>query len=325
LKCFAAPLDKREFNTQQMKIILLSRVGQKTGSRHFCLSRLIMAAVVAVTLAIGGAFWSGYQMGRQPIAQQQGGDAASQALREMLVTQRANLQQAQGQTQSHLDALALRLGQMQSHILRLNALGERLTELSDLDSAEFDFASEPPRGGLDRSGSDESMGAGELLVEMNRLSQMIKDREHKLSLLEGLLFDDQINDQLRPSGRPVQKGWVSSRYGYRKDPFNGKKAFHRGVDIAGKMNSNVIAVAAGIVTWAGKRGGYGYAAEIQHANGYATLYGHNSKIFVKVGDLASKGQVIGLMGSSGRSTGPHVHFEIARNGKTLNPAKYLRR
>jgi len=139
------------------------------------------------------------------------------------------------------------------------------------------------------------------------------------------MLNSKMDSELRISGRPIKKGWVSSRYGYRKDPFTGKKTFHRGVDLAGKVNSPVIAVAAGVVTVAKKKSSYGYLVEVRHSNGYATRYGHNSKLLVQVGDMVSKRQTIALMGSSGRSTGPHVHFEIARNGKTINPRNYLRK
>ena len=144
-----------------------------------------------------------------------------------------------------------------------------------------------------------------------------------LRLIRPGVTDSQIQQEFKPAGRPVIKGWISSNYGYRKDPFTGKRAFHRGVDIAGKKDSEVFAVASGVVSWAGKKSGYGYLVEIRHPDGYVTRYGHNSMIFVKTGDLVDKGTVIGLMGSSGRSTGPHVHFEIARNGKSINPKKYL--
>ncbi len=169
-----------------------------------------------------------------------------------------------------------------------------------------------------------SVDAEDLLIDMNRLSFSIDDRAHKLELMEGLLFNTSVHQDLKPAGRPVTKGWVSSHYGYRKDPFSGKKAFHHGVDVAGKENSDVIAVAAGVVTWVGEKKNYGHLVEIRHADGYLTRYGHNSKLLVKRGELVTKGEVIAQMGSSGRSTGPHVHFEIARNGQTINPAKYLR-
>lgn len=277
-----------------------------------------------LTTVVGGSIWGGYQLGIQAAVPQIQEDPGADTFRQLLTAQRQELKETREHTRQHLDALALRLGQMQSHILRINALGERLAKLGKLDPDEFNFEDEPALGGLDASGSAQSVGISELVSDMEQLSAMIEDREHKLDLMDGLMLDAKIHDGLKPAGRPVKWGWVSSKYGYRKDPFTGKKAFHHGVDIAGKEDSDVISVAAGIVTFAGKKSGFGYTVEIRHADGYGTRYGHNNKIFVEVGDMVSKGDLIALMGSSGRSTGPHVHFEVARNGQTVNPAKYLR-
>ncbi|WP_241086167.1 M23 family metallopeptidase [Candidatus Vondammii sp. HM_W22] len=157
--------------------------------------------------------------------------------RQLLSEQRQESQEIRQYTRQHLDALALRLGQIQSHILRINALGERLAKLGKLNSDEFDFKEEPALGGLDASGSAQSVGPSELVSDMEQLSVMIEDREHKLELMDGLMLGSKIHDELKLAGRPVKKGWISSKYGYRKDPFTGKKAFHYGVDIAGKENS----------------------------------------------------------------------------------------
>ncbi|MCW8949513.1 MAG: peptidoglycan DD-metalloendopeptidase family protein [Sedimenticola sp.] len=307
-----------------MKIILLSRFCHKKGSRPLSPYKLAFTVIPLLSVIVSGALWAGYQMGLSDQAPAAEVSTTADVVHDMLLSQREEIEDTKGRTQEHLDALALRLGQMQSHILRINALGERLAKLGKLDEDEFNFDEEPARGGLESNDTALSVNLTDLVSEMEQLSQVISDREHKLNLMEGLIRGDQLADELVPSGRPVEKGWVSSRYGYRNDPFNGKKAFHHGVDVAGKKNSNVIAVASGVVTWVGKKSGFGQLVELTHSDGYVTRYGHNSKILVKVGDLVTKGQPIALMGSSGRSTGPHVHFEIAQNGKTINPAKYLR-
>lgn len=283
-----------------------------------CLSAFLL-------LIVGGSLWAGYEMGIRALDPDHRQREVTAAFREMLENQRRDLNQTRRQTRNHLDALALRLGMMQSHIIRLDALGEQLVKAGELDADEFNFAETPALGGLDSQDSASSVELFELVSEMEQLARSIEDREHKLTLMEGLILNQKVDSVLLPAGRPVSKGWISSPYGKRKDPFTGKKAFHRGVDIAGKKGSDVFAVAAGVVTEAGKKSGYGYLVEIRHVDGYVTRYGHNDKIIVKTGDLVSKGQVIGSMGSSGRSTGPHVHFEIARNGKSINPSKYLRR
>lgn len=287
------------------------------------LRRLMVCLSAFFTFAVAGSLWVGYEFGWSAANRDLASGTVASSLRGLLEAQQRELEDDRRTTRAHLDALALRLGAMQSHILRLDAFGEQLARIGGLDAEEFNFDEDPARGGLDSSENDSSLEFGELVSEMEQLSQAIEDREHKLSLMEDLIRGSQIQEQLKPSGRPVNKGWISSNYGYRKDPFSGKRAFHHGVDIAGKKDSEVFAVASGVVSWAGQKSGYGYLVEIRHPDNYITRYGHNSMIFVKTGDLVAKGAVIGLMGSSGRSTGPHVHFEIARNGKTINPKKYL--
>ena len=307
-----------------MKILFLSRQSHQSANRAFSLSMLGLGLPLLMAVITGGSLWAGYHLGLQAGDQQAEESRANDLLHDLLLSQREELQETRDTTHQHLDALALRLGQLQSRIMRIDALGERLVVHGNLDVKEFNFGEEPARGGADSSGSAQSVELSELVSEMEQLSKTIDNREHKLELMEGLLMDTDIHSELKPSGHPVKKSWISSRYGYRKDPFNGKKVFHHGVDVAGKTDSDVIAVAAGVVTQAEKKSGYGYMVEIHHANGYVTRYGHNRKIFAKVGDIVEKGDVIGLLGSTGRSTGPHVHFEIALNGKSVNPAKYLR-
>jgi len=308
-----------------MKIIFVPKLCHRSGRHGQSLPKLYAVVTLVLSMVVGGALWGGYQFGINsvvvPVVEH---DANEDALRSLMAEQRKELQNTQQQTREHLDALALKLGKMQSHVLRIDALGERLAQMGKLDLDEFNFDRDPPQGGLGQSDLEVSTTAVELASEMESLFRTLEDREHKLELMEGLMVNDKLNEEFRISGRPIKKGWVSSRYGYRKDPFTGKKSFHRGVDLAGKKNSEVIAVAAGIVTVAKKKSGFGYTVELRHAGGYTTRYGHNSSLLVKVGDMVSKGQTIALMGTSGRSTGPHVHFEIARNGKSVNPQRYLR-
>ncbi|MES9906523.1 MAG: M23 family metallopeptidase [Sedimenticola sp.] len=307
-----------------MKIILLSKLCRRSGSMPLSVTKLVVALGIFLVAVTSGGIWAGYQLGLSSGIAGTSGSEEKGMLQLMLAAQQEELDETRRKSEEHLDALALRLGQMQSNILRIDALGERLAKQGGLDLGEFSFGREPGQGGIDPEDATLSVDAEDLLTDMKRLSFSIDDRAHKLELMEGLLFNTSVHQDLKPAGRPVTKGWVSSPYGYRKDPFSGKKAFHRGVDVAGKENSEVVAVAAGVVIWAGKKQNYGHLVEIRHADGYLTRYGHNSKVLVKRGELVTKGEVIAQMGSSGRSTGPHVHFEIARNGQTINPAKYLR-
>lgn len=216
---------------------------------------------------------------------------------------------------------AQQLGGLQAEAIRLKMLSQRLAEIAGFELTEFDLEFAPGIGGIETNG--EWLSNAEFEEELVRLSQDFAEQKDTLSALqEYLITNDNITGAI-PSGRPVEEGWISSFYGYRIDPFNGKKVFHGGLDFAGKPGSAVISVADGIVSWAGMRSGYGGLVEIDHGNGYLTRYAHNKSLEVAVGDRVSKGDVIALLGSTGRSTGPHVHFEVLRDGKLVNPVNYI--
>jgi murein DD-endopeptidase MepM/ murein hydrolase activator NlpD len=223
-------------------------------------------------------------------------------------------------------ALTAKLAELQSQVLRLNALGNRLADDANLPDKEFNFSQPPATGGpssLATPISDKTLD--ELLIDINLFENKINYEEKQLQMLESVSFGHHIQNSGYLSGRPITKGWLSSYYGIRNDPFSGKPTLHKGVDFAGKENSPVIATASGVVTWAGKRFGYGQLVEINHGDGLKTRYGHNKDILVSVGDVVNKGQDIARMGSTGRSTGPHVHYEILRNNKQINPIKFVYR
>jgi murein DD-endopeptidase MepM/ murein hydrolase activator NlpD len=159
---------------------------------------------------------------------------------------------------------------------------------------------------------------------MQGLDNQLSNREAQLAVLESMIMNQNLNDRVYPQGRPVKSGWMSSYFGKRTDPFTGKAANHRGVDFAGKSGSEVIAVADGVVTWSSSRYGYGQLVEINHGNGYSTRYAHNSENLVSVGDEVRKGQTVALMGDTGRATGPNLHFEVLKEGRRVNPVKFIR-
>lgn len=273
-------------------------------------------------LLIGAALLSGYYYGKLQavqVAENQTMQSALQAMAE----ERRELDALRHGMEAELDALALRIGSLRAHLLRLNALGERLVSVGSLDSQEFDFASEPAQGGVDQADA-ESVGMMELESELERLAAAFADREHKLILLEEMLSKRDVREQVIPSGRPLKHGFISSAFGRRTDPFTGKKKHHKGVDFVGKRGSEVLAVAAGVVTQSGRTGGYGNVVDVRHADGYATRYAHNQENLVKEGDRVEKGEPIAMLGSTGRSSGPHVHFEVRRNGKIVNPARFIK-
>ena len=248
----------------------------------------------------------------------------SVAVRVELDKQQQEVVDAKRVAQDNLDALALNLGQMRAHVIRLDALGEHLTQIAGLDQGEFNFDTPPAQGGpVSNSAEQQSVGTEDFIAQMDSLSLQLEDRSAQLSVLENMLMNRNLQAEVLPAGRPIKKGWVSSLFGMRTDPFTGKLEMHKGMDLAGKDGTDVIAVGSGVVTWSGKRYGYGNMVEINHGNGYVTRYGHHKENIVKVGDTVKRGQAIALMGSTGRSTGPHVHFEVLHNGKQVDPQTYI--
>ena len=218
---------------------------------------------------------------------------------------------------------AKRIGTLQAELIRLKVLTTKLASMSGLDLTTSELHSTPAQGGLALQ-EGEAFTAEDFESYFSQLEGSFDSQSLELEQLQDyLITSDNIKSSL-PSGRPIKDGWLSSYYGNRIDPFDGKKVFHHGLDFAGKAGSEVIAVADGIVSWHGTRGGYGEMIDINHGNGYQTRYAHNKKLVVKLGDRIKKGQAIALMGSTGRSTGPHVHFEVLKDGKTVNPYDFIK-
>ena len=302
-----------------MNIILFTNLHGRPGSLNLSRPRIYVPLLSLGLFLAAGLFYLGFQIGQVREAPQL---AAGPQLRLEVAEQQRAVEQAREESQAHLDALAMRLGQLQGQVLRLEGLGQRLVEMADIDQGEFDFEQPPPQGGPAAAAAS-GYAVPDFIEQLDRLSRTLEDREQQLLALESVVRTRSLQEQGVPTGRPITSGWMSSSYGKRTDPFTGKQAWHDGVDFAGKAGSEVVAVAAGVVTWSGSRYGYGNLVEINHGNGYVTRYGHNRKLRVEVGEHVRPGQVIAEMGSSGRSTGPHVHFEVLKHGKSVNPAKFV--
>lgn len=238
-------------------------------------------------------------------------------------SQRAELTQARQAAEENARALTRRIAELQAHMLRVNAAGARLTEIAGLEQGEFDFAQPPPLGGPEETGEQDTTLV-HVLSSLDRFEDQLSDRERQMRVLEDLLLASRLQKEVKPSGWPIENGWISSLFGRRVDPFTGRFANHAGMDFAARAGSDILSVATGIVTEAGDRFGYGKLVEINHGNGYVTRYGHNERVYVKIGDKVNKGQRIAAMGSTGRSTGPHVHFEVLFNGSVVNPDRYIK-
>jgi murein DD-endopeptidase MepM/ murein hydrolase activator NlpD len=305
-----------------MKVIIVS--GKHGQSRSLSLSRLtrtlLSLCLLGGPLVVGACI--GYGLSGETGAF---GPQVILALKDQTQKQQQILAETKEHTKQQLQALTLKMAALQARLVRLDALGERITAIAKLDKGEFNFSQLPALGGPQTADLGSSYSNPDFVDVIEQLVERVDDREQQLQILESLLANRKIQDDVFLAGRPIKKGWMSSRFGHRTDPFNGRVAMHEGVDFAGKEGADIIAVASGVVTWASERSGYGQLVEINHGSGYMTRYAHNKQNQVEVGDIVKKGQVVALMGSSGRSTGPHVHFEVYKHGRSVDPAAYIHR
>lgn len=307
-----------------MKIILVSNNHGKT--RQFTLAGWTRAllSLCFLGLPLGAGIYIGNESNKVA-ADGVITDVANKAWEEVLEEQQLELENIKSESEATLSAMTLRVAELQGRLVRIDALGERLTAMANLDNGEFNFSQLPAVGGPETDSLGESHTPPKFINIINDLAEQINDREQQLETLESLMVDRSLQNDVFVAGRPVLKGWMSSRYGRRTDPFSGKIAWHSGVDFAGKLGSEIVTVASGVVVESGERSGYGGMIKINHGSGFQTRYAHNKKNLVKVGDVVKKGQVIALMGSTGRSTGPHVHFEVFKYGRPVDPASYINR
>jgi len=269
-------------------------------------------AAVGAVLAVGVLLGAG---GRSVV-----GLAQVETLQAADASRRAELDKVRREAQHEVNALAARLAELQAQANRLNALGARLTQAGQLQDGEFEFDKPVGQGGAGRA-SD--MLPGELRRSIAVLEGQYRDADTQLSVLESLLFNRALDRNAMPSRDPIANSYITSGFGGRADPFGGGHQFHKGIDFEADVGDPVLAVADGVVSYSGVRSGYGNVVEVDHGNGYVTRYAHNSTLTRNVGDLVRSGQEIAKAGSSGRSTGAHVHFEVWQDGVVVNPRKFL--
>ena len=303
-----------------MNVIL---VGRKSGRvKQFDLRHpvVVSVALLLVLGILGTAFSIGVGLAARHVANpiDQLGNWSAE-----LVRQKGQIEDTKRVLQEKVNALAMRVGQMNANVIRLDALGKRLTRMANLDDGEFDFGHPPAIGGGETGADGQPAQIPDLTAMVDTLQTQLSSREQQLGVLENMILTRELNKQVYPEGRPVQEGWISSYFGRRADPFTGYSAVHKGLDFAGPEGTKVTAVAAGLVIYSGERAGYGQMVEINHGNGLSTRYCHNEQLLVKQGDMVRKGQDLALMGSTGRSTGPHLHFEVLKNGVQVDPLRFV--
>lgn len=310
----------RTLGARPVDIILLDPLGGH--DRRLSLTpRMVCAALLGALLCAVSSGWALYAFTNNYV------DAELAAQwRTTLDAQQEEIARLQQEADSSIGAMTRRFGELQARLLRMEALGEQVASAAKLDPDEFVLDAAPALGGPAPDADDDVAVEPPRFVSMiDDLSEQVLAREQQLLALESLLGVRRFEAAVAVEGRPVRRGWLSSSFGRRVDPFTGRLANHKGVDFAGAEGDPVIAVASGIVVNAEYSRTFGHLIEVNHGNGYMTRYAHNASLEVAVGDLVLKGDVIARMGSTGRSTGPHVHFEVLRDGEQLDPMTFIAR
>jgi murein DD-endopeptidase MepM/ murein hydrolase activator NlpD len=247
---------------------------------------------------------------------------SSHKMDELIEQEKLNIQKSKQYIENNLVALSARLGGLQAQVSRINAVEKRLASSAEIDLSAFDYTEEPAQGGQESISLN--VTEGDLIDEIASMEAILDRREMAIKALGVSLSELVLKEDQTPEGMPVENSWISSGFGWRASPISGKKRFHRGADVPGKHGADVLAVADGIVVRSEMVADFGNVVEINHGEGLTTLYGHNSKNLVSIGESVMKGDSIAKVGSTGRSTGPHVHFEVRKYGKALNPRPFLR-
>lgn len=273
---------------------------------------------IGLILSAGAAGWGGYEYALWKVRGHYTALISTSSIEPTVVSLKEPSVTA---TEQQIEILTSHLGRIEANLMRINALGERLVESAELSPDEFNFHQEVGVGGL----LTEQDIQEDLLSTFKAFDAILEKRYAQFMALQQVLQTHVGKKELSFSGagRAVAKGWISSFFGFRHDPFTGRKAWHSGVDIAGKPGSDIKALASGVVSYSASKGGYGRLVEINHGNGLATRYGHAQQLLVKQGQLVRKGDTIALLGSSGRSTGPHLHLEVHKDGKAVDPGLYF--
>lgn len=307
-----------------MDIILVSKNRSRT--RRFSIGTEHPLLWVGTGAALTVLMVAGFLLGRAVLMHHDSAQMSPElaAMWEQQVEeQKAELQAARASARETSRMLSQRVARLQAHVLRLDAAGNRMAEVAGLDPTEFSFNTDPALGGPEAPLGPAKDESELILGSLDAFERGLEARERQMRVLEDILHAGRLEERSKPSGWPVIGGYISSVFGWRADPFTGRRTRHNGIDFAAPAGTAVRSVAAGIVTKASYHSGYGRLVEINHGNGYVTRYGHNRKLMVAVGDKVRNGQSIATVGSSGRATGPHLHFELELNGHVVNPARYL--
>jgi murein DD-endopeptidase MepM/ murein hydrolase activator NlpD len=302
-----------------VQIILMSDRLAKARSLTLSLRHVVASALAAALLLCAGTaalYWLTLRYAAElkiPVLQQL-----------VLAAQEAEAQRARAFVQQNLNAMAVKLGEMQAQLTRLDALGERLSSLAGFRPQDFRFSEAPGLGGAAHSlMPPQNLSLADFGDKLALLSRDVESRTDLLGVLEAQLFEEAVKKKLLPTMMPVSAPYNASGFGRRVDPFTGQWAMHEGLDFLADHGTPVVAAAAGVVMFAGFHPQYGNMIDIDHGNDLVTRYAHASKLFAKEGDVVQRGRKIAEVGSTGRSTGPHLHFEVRFRGAPQNPTRFL--
>jgi murein DD-endopeptidase MepM/ murein hydrolase activator NlpD len=300
-----------------LQIILISDRLAKARSLSLTLRHLLGSALLALGLVVGataGLYW---------LTLRYASEIRIPALQRLVLSaQEAEAERSRAFVQQNLNAMAVKVGEMQAQLTRLDALGERLSALAGVK--DFRFTEAPGVGGAAPTLlPPQNLSLADFSEKLTKLSRQVESRNDMLGVLEAQLFEQAVKKKMMPTMMPVAAPYNASAFGQRVDPFTGQWAMHEGIDFLADLGSPIVAAAGGVVVFAGLHPQYGYMIDIDHGNDLVTRYAHCSKLLVREGDVVQRGRKIGEVGSTGRSTGPHLHFEVRFRGAAQNPAKFL--
>lgn len=290
-------------------------------------SRIVTISQSQIIMAVMGFVSAGFMfaLGTYWITMKYAVDIQNPFIQSLISTlTQQQTAEAEKDMREQLSSLAVKLGELQARLMRLDAFGERLGKAAGIKSEEFRFSESPGQGGpIPSDALSGEISRKEFQIRLSEISRALDDRADKLGVLDSVLMDGRLAAKAIPTTMPVETGYYSSNFGYRIDPFNGRSTFHTGIDFTAAPGSPILAAAGGVVAVAELHSEYGQMIDVNHDNGLTTRYAHLSKMLVKVGDIVLKGQRIGDLGSTGRATGPHLHFEVRENSVPLNPNRFL--
>jgi len=300
-----------------VQIILISDRLTKARSVTISKRHLLGMALFSLTLVCAGS------VGLYWLTLRYASEVPLPGLQRLLLSaQEAESERSRSFVQQNLNAMAVKLGEMQAQLTRLDALGERLS--SNAGVRDIRFTEAPGLGGASPTLlPPQNLSLAEFSEKLALLSRQVESRNDLLGVLDAQLFEQAVKKRLLPTMMPVAAAYNASSFGRRIDPFTGQWAMHEGIDFLADQGSAVVAAAAGVVIFAGFHPQYGYVVDVDHGNDLVTRYAHCSKLYVREGDVLQRGRKIAESGSTGRSTGPHLHFEVRYRGSAQNPAKFL--